>query len=660
VQRYQSLLIAVGLGLLACLAILGQRWSLEARSRTIEIVLDGADWEALGARGGQDAAAFLNRARSAGATSIAVLERTLKRLAEQGVVAYVSSGDLLAGQAAGTLPPAWQDVVRRRVVHPRAVYITGTAATLNFLEEAYRGLLGASRVSRLGRVLQVTGTREDIEEIGVGFVRQDLAKYTAIGLQPVLRLRNYSGLTVEGLKDLFARLRRQGTGYTIVFELQEVLGTDALIPETAKEMRAGHYRYGRIEVFNIRRKQRGEEILAKHMRPEVIRLFSLTPDELSQLTVDEARDKYVLAARERNIRLLYVRPINVHAGVVSTDANLSYIAEMAKDLRRFGLRTGRAEPLAPLRVSSVLLAIASLAALGALGLVVDVFADAVGVRVPAAGLWATIGGGVFITLVLALTGHSTLWRKLLALGVAATVPAVATAWTLPRVGSGGSVLWRSLKSLWSASAIAVLTGLVVAALLSSWDFMMAADQFLGVKIAQIIPVVLVVILQWAWERPQRSWRLAGAEIWAWASRPLVIWHAIVVVSAGLAVGILLGRSGNLGLPVLGAEARLRTVTENLLVARPRTKEYLIGHPAFMLAAAAAIVGWRRAVLPLAAIGVIGQAGIVNSFSHIHTPLLYALWRTINALILGSILGGVASAVMVAVLRRIRRALESDP
>ncbi len=140
----------------------------------------------------------------------------------------------------------------------------------------------------------------------------------------------------------------------------------------------------------------------------------------------------------------------------------------------------------------------------------------------------------------------------------------------------------------------------------------------------------------------------------------MIWHALVVVSAGLAVGILLGRSGNLGLPVLGAEARLRTVTENLLVARPRTKEYLLGHPALMLAAAAAIVGWRRAVLPLAAIGVIGQAGIVNSFSHIHTPLLYALWRTINALILGSILGGIASTVMVAVLTRIRRALERGP
>lgn len=658
-QRYQSLLIAVGLGLLACIAILAQRWSLEARSRTVEIVLDGADWEALASRGGQDSAAFLGRARSAGATSIGVLERTLKRLAEQGAVAYATSGDILAGSASGALTAPWQDAAKRGI-HPRAVYVTGAPPMLDFLEEAYRGLLGASRISRVGGVLQVVGTKEDIEEIGVGFLAQDLARYQAIGLQPVLRLRNYSGLTAEGVQDLFARLRRLGSGYTIVFELQEVLGTDALIPETAAAMRAGQYRYGRIEVFNVKRKQRGEEILAKQMRPEVIRLFSLTPDELLQLTVAEAKDKFVLAARERNIRLLYIRPINVHAGVVSTDANLSYIAEMTRDLQRFGLRTGRAVPLAPLHLSPVLVVLASLTAFGALGIVAHFTGDAVGVSVPSRWVWALIAGGLLVTLALVISGHSTLWRKLLALGVATTVPAVAIAITLPRSGRGGPILWQSVKSLWSASAVSVLVGLVVAALLSSWDFMMAADQFLGVKIAHIIPVVLVVMLLWGRERSQRSWRAAVADLWVWSSRPLVIWHAIVVVVVGLAGGILLGRSGNLGLPVSGTETRLRTITESVLVARPRTKEYLIGHPALILAAAAAVVGWRRAVLPLAAVGAIGQAGIVNSFSHIHTPLLYAIWRTVNALVLGTLLGGVAAMVMVAIGGRIRAVFSRGP
>jgi len=133
-------------------------------------------------------------------------------------------------------------------------------------------------------------------------------------------------------------------------------------------------------------------------------------------------------------------------------------------------------------------------------------------------------------------------------------------------------------------------------------------------------------------------------LWAWSSRPLLFRYAAAALVVGLAAVILVARSGNFGLPVLPVEERLRTLTGDLLVARPRTKEYLIGHPALMLAAAAAAVGWRLAVAPLAAVGAIGQAGIINSFSHIHTPLLYTAWRTVNALVLGSILATAALAV----------------
>ncbi len=643
--RYRFLLVAIGLGILSSGVILAQRWSIEARYRTVEVILDAADWEALASREGKGSRAFLAQARAQGATSVGILERTLKRLAEQGTVAYVSTGDLLAGARSGALAPAFQDVVRRGEVHPRAVYIAGTPDALDFLEGAYRGLLGSSRVSRIERVLRVIGTREDIEEIGVGFLSADLARYTSIGLTPVLRLRNYDGLTAEGLQDLFARLRRVGSGYTIVFELQEVLGTDELLDEAAKAMLAGGYRLGRIEVFNVRRKQRGEDVLAQRMRPEVIRLFSLAPDELLQLSFAEAKDKFVLAARERNARLLYLRPLNARAGVSNTEANLTYLAEMARDLQKFGLQVGRAGPLVPLDVPRGLQLAVCLGALATLGSVLTLLAELLGVPLSPRLVWGGIAAGLLLSFGLTVVNHATLWRKVLALGIASTVPAVAISATLTRT-RGSGVMWRSLQALWGASVISVVTGFGVAAILSEWEFMMAAQQFLGVKVAHIVPAVLVVFLLWGQHRRRGPWRDTVREIWAWCARPLVIWHAILVVAAALAVGILLARSGNLGLPVFGAEARLRTVTEDLLVARPRTKEYLIGHPALMLAAAAAVVGWRRGVLPLAAIGAIGQAGIVNSFSHIHTPLLYALWRTVNALILGSILGVLAVALML--------------
>jgi len=661
VQRNRFFLIAIALGILASAAILLYRWSIEAQYRTVEVILDAADWEALATREGKDPLAVLKDARERGATAVGVLERTLKRLAEQGTVAYLSSGDVAVGAASGTLGPAFQDVIRNGGggLSPRAVYIAGAPRALDQLEEAYRGLLGTARVSRIGRVLRVAGTREDLEEIGIGFLPVDLERYTSIGLTPVLRLRNYDSLTRQGLDNLFARLRRLGTGYTIVFELQEVLGTDELIDEAAKGLLALGDRYGRIEVFNVRRKQRGEEVLAKRMRPQVIRLFSLSPDELLQLNMEEARDKFVLAARERNIRLLYLRPLNARAGVSGTAANLTYLAGITGDLKRFGLRLGRAEPMVPMRPPKLLLLIASLGAFATLGFVLTIAGAWFGVRVPHRFVWGGIAVAMLATVALVMVDHATLWRKLLALAIAAIVPACAIAATLPRARSKRAT-WRGLQALWTASIISVAAGLAVAALLSQWEFMMAADAFLGVKIAQIIPAVLVIFLLWGRDRAQRSWRQGLRELWRWAARPLAIWHAILVMIAGLAVGILLGRSGNLGLPVLSAEARLRTVTENLLVARPRTKEYLVGHPALVLAAAAAVMGWGLAVRPLAAVGAIGQAGIVNSFSHIHTPLRYALWRTGNALLLGSILGALGVLVVLVASGWYRRAFPRGP
>jgi hypothetical protein len=90
----------------------------------------------------------------------------------------------------------------------------------------------------------------------------------------------------------------------------------------------------------------------------------------------------------------------------------------------------------------------------------------------------------------------------------------------------------------------------------------------------------------------------------------------------------------------GLELKSRVILEHLVVARPRTKEYLIGHPFLVLAFALPALGLRRWVLPAALVGAIGQVGLVNSFSHIHTPLVYVTLRTLYALVFGSVIGAV--------------------
>ncbi|HET6780591.1 MAG TPA: DUF5693 family protein [bacterium] len=647
----RTLVAVAGLGLLAALVILALRWTVESGYHTVSIVLDGPDWEATAAREGHDPAAIFRAAAARGATGVAVYEWTLKRLADHGRVAYASSEEIQSQAVAGAVAPAFGRILPGGELRPRAVYVAAGPETLGWLEAALRDLLGSQRIRRVGGLLEVRGLRDDIEQIGLGYLAQDLRLTQSLGLVPVLRLRNYAGLTEDGLHSKVARLVRLGGGHTVVFELTEVLGYDRLVRETGSAFKAAGFSYGRIEVFSERRRQRGDMQLAAQMRPHVIRLFSLTPEELLVLAPGEARDKFVRSARERNIRLLYVRPLTGGAGRSASEANVEFVGAIAADLQRFGLRPGHAEPLPGLAVTRPLLLVTAAGAVAILVLGLIFIGDAVGAPVPPFWAYVLTGAGIVLTAALLLAGPIVLWRKLLALGTASVTAALGVVFSLRRIGPSASrlgALWAGVQTLWVASAVSIGGGLLVAALLTSWDFMMASQVFLGVKVAHLIPVVLAAVLIGSSSRTPRSWRETAQALWEWSAHPLRMRYAMVAVLIGFAGIVLLARSGNFGLPVLAIEDRLRTITEDVLVARPRTKEYLIGHPALFLAGAAMAAGWRRWVLPLAAIGAVGQAGIINSFSHIHTPLVYTLLRTINALVLGTVFGVIGTWVVLAI------------
>jgi len=637
-------------GVAASVIILWIRWGVESRSRTVEIVLDGPDWEALAVREGRDPAEVLGEAARRGATSIALYERTLRRLADRGEIAYAPAEDVFADSL--LRPPSPIAASLRAWGGPAhgALYVAGPPERLDELAATFEGLVGSGRVRRLPGALAIRGLTRDLEEAGLGFAPETVEAYRRLGLLPVFRLRNLPGLSADGLASISARLARVGRGAPVVFEAVEVLGFERLLPESAAALRGAGVRYGRIEVFSARRKQRGEDRFAAEMGRDVIRLFSLTPEELLVLPQPEARGKFVRAARERNIRLLYVRPSVPTAGVVGTETNLAFIEALAADLRGAGFTLGRAAPLEDLRLSPILRAGAAFGALAAMGLGLILLGRAVGVPVPARFVWVLVALGLLVTAGLMITGPLTLWLKLLALGTASTLPAAAIVQALPRRPAGGPV-WSGLRALLAASVISTSGGVLVAGLLTGWTFMMAADVFTGVKVAQLMPVLLAALFVWRYDRPARSWRATVRELWAWSAHPLLLRYAAAVLLAGVAAVMLLARSGNFGLPLLGVEERLRTVLEDLLVARPRTKEYLIGHPALVLAGAAVALGWRAWVVPLAAVAAVGQGGIVNSFSHLHTPLLYTVWRTVNALWLGGVIGAVAVGVLVAVARR---------
>jgi peptidoglycan/LPS O-acetylase OafA/YrhL len=98
------------------------------------------------------------------------------------------------------------------------------------------------------------------------------------------------------------------------------------------------------------------------------------------------------------------------------------------------------------------------------------------------------------------------------------------------------------------------------------------------------------------------------------------------------------------------EMKIRSLLDRTLPVRPRTKEFLIGHPAFVLALALWFRGRRRWAAPLLVVGVVGQVSMLNTFCHVHTPLYLSLVRVVTGLALGAALGWAAFRVIEMVAR----------
>ncbi|HEV8340041.1 MAG TPA: DUF5693 family protein [bacterium] len=653
--------VLILLGLIAAGAILLMRWRIEAGARTVELILDAPAWRDLAVREGRKTGDLLTDLHARGATSVALYEQTLESLAEDGLAAYRSGGEVLAEARAGAIGGPYLSLVRSGAVRDEAVYVLPHPAMRGWVEEALTRILGAPRVRRAGELLEVMGTVQDLEEIGLGFDPLVAVAVRESAFRLVLRPRNYHGLTEESIGRKIEAYRAVGDGLTVVFEGADVLGFERLIGPSARALRDLGYRVGRVEAFIARRKQRGEDALTAKMRPQVIRLFSLTPEEMATLAPATIVDKFLRAPQERSIRLLYVRPMQqTTAGVDPIDANLTLVQTIAQGLRASGFRLGPVDPIPEVAPAAPVLAVVVAGALALGAVLIADLTRAAGMPLGTTGTLALVAAGGLAGALAALAPGElwVLFLKLLALGAAVAGATVAVFRSLagagrPHGGGGRSVLAQSVARLWQASLISAGAGVLVAALLTSWPFMLAVQTFLGVKVAHIVPPVLAAFLLVFSARPDADPRSTARALWRWLDRPLRLQTAVVAVAAAVAAVMLLGRSGNVGLPLLGVEARAREVLEDLLVARPRTKEFLIGHPALMLAAAAAALRLRAWVVPLAVVGAIGQAGLVNSFSHIHTPLTIVLLRTLYALIIGTLLGALPVALLAWVVRRWR-------
>jgi hypothetical protein len=214
----------------------------------------------------------------------------------------------------------------------------------------------------------------------------------------------------------------------------------------------------------------------------------------------------------------------------------------------------------------------------------------------------------------------------------------------PKPVSRSAAAVGAIKSIIAASAVTSLGIISVVGLLASLTFIVKVNQFLGIKAAHAIPVLLIGLAAItglpALDRPlAEEWRRLRGRVQSFLSEPTRVGQLLVALVALAALAMIVARTGNdPGVGVSGVELKFRALLDRILPVRPRTKEFLVGHPAFILALALWFRGRRRIALPLFVVGVIGQVSILNTFCHTHTPLHLSLIRDVTGLVFGTAIG----------------------
>ncbi len=644
-RMFAEALIVVGV--LGALWVAVGRTMVEQTNRTVALAVDWQEVRALAAAEGVGPIDVLTVLHSAGATHLAIPELALGDLVDRGEVALFSQGSTVE---------VWAD-------DPGTLLQVARGLQSRFPGTYQRTEMGEEEE----QWLTVPASAVDDPAVGAGYPRAAVEAAGQAGMEIVVRPR-WQGVRTANAADQVVQAGADIGASMVVFAGDQVVGFPGNVDATAAAMQRLGLTFGMIELAP----QLGAGELATRLDHRLVRVHSITDAEMRLMSADRAAERFVRAAREREVRLLYLRLLPSPPGGLLA-GNAEYISRVRGELRAHGMRTAssapgqRVEPLAPFWTPAWALIVVQIGVCaGALWLVQAFFA------LRARWFWA-LAALLILSAVARMLLMPDIGRTMGALGAAVIFPIISVCYVAraavsmgtarPRLGSA---LWPVLGGFLAASAVTAIGGLLIVGLLGDSAYLTKVAQFRGVKIAQVVPLLAIALIWLARSTDAYRNRLANAgpdmvdyhtgdtapewpALWAGlreALRGLVVYWHVAAAFVGLSVlAVLVVRSGNeAGGAILPGELELRALLDKLLLVRPRTKEVFLGHPVMLLALLLALRRVRPGVWIAFAIGAIGQVSLLNSFCHVHTPLLLTLIRVFNGLWVGG-LGGVVLCVL---------------
>lgn len=599
------------------------RWQAEKANDEYEIIIPYEEiWE-VATESGQTVDELLVTLKDAGLVTVSLEELTLEKLEERNLISIYEEKEL-ANLLRFT--PNKNDVD----VNKSGYYISILEKEDSFYHDLFTEQIGLEEVTIAGEPFYFLSSGDMLFDLEtpIGYDTLALETIEKHDLQPTLRFENAKNEEVNNMmvNQLLELKGEEAVG--IIGSGEEALGFDQESRGVWIEMlhEAGYYFYT-IESNALK----GEYANAKQTNYEVVRLLSINPNKETKLTLDTSVERTIRAVKERNIRSIFYHLKTSGNTAENIKEATSYLSQVQEKMPA-NYKSGTAKLFDVVTVPAWVTALVLLAGI----IYVYVVSELV--------KWQPLRLAATLFMVVLAIAYFALDRVLFLQAFALIISVITPIYAVIKSAHGSTrirdIAWQYVKAV----AISLIGIAIIIGLLNGNGFITGFEKFRGVKLVYIIPIlgILIYALLEMNELTKLGVKNALSKSIQLFNKDVKYWHimlALVVAAIGL---FYISRTGNSG-SVSSLELMFRQWLEETLYVRPRTKEFLIGFPFFVLALYVMGIS-RRWGSVLLVIGVIGFLSIVNTFTHLHIPVDVSLLRTAYSVILGFIIGLVFIAV----------------
>lgn len=548
----------------------------------------------------------------------------------------------------------------------KTIVLKGTIKDIYFSESSnYKDYL--SRGVKLPR-MEVSSV---IEDIGMGFDEEKVNQIVSAGLEVNLRPSNYDKYNEKIVSAYFDEIDKYNAmPNVIIFNGREVLSYTA---ETGNYSQA---LYDKLKELNLPvgmveaadqlgfSEQRGIDNLAKDLDYNVVRVFPMIEYIQQRYNylgyyegAKEIENTMYRAITERNIRVIYFRPYKDSKFTYYTDLDeyKKTFDGLAERLKAHNITIGKPSVM-PYHNTSIYLVILSAFGLLILGLILLKLVFDIAEKFE----WV-----LFIVGMIGIVGINfvapNLSIEFFAFTAANVFPTLAILFLVEfvkdmllsnKVYTLKGIIAKYATAISIAVSMCIIGGLYVASYISRADYLLEISYFRGVKASLLLPIaafVIIYIIKLGYKREVRELDESTFfidDIKRFLLEDVKVYYALIAVALAGVFYVYLARSGHdTNIEVLDIELIFRNFLEDVVLARPRTKEILMAFPALSAGIYFAARGYNKLLFPCLFGAVLGLTSVVNTFCHSRAPVYLSTVRELTSLVFSLIIGIVIIIVL---------------